>query len=204
MPFSKISLLVPAVIVMLIALGLGSWFFVRYAMKPAAVGAAGLVPKVEKVGNALAPGMARFTHPRYAFSLDFPDSLGVTRDKEGNASEIDVFAPRDASSTSDERFQLFITPYAQATITQARLAEDIPNGDIRDMQEAVIGIGQAIHAAIFQSSDPLTHEQTREVWFIHDGFLFEVTAPFSADSWLASIMQTFRFASSTDHAADPQ
>ena len=34
---------------------------------------------------------------------------------------------------------------------------------------------------------------TREVWFIHNGFLYEVTTYKEIDEWLGSIMQTWKF-----------
>jgi hypothetical protein len=34
---------------------------------------------------------------------------------------------------------------------------------------------------------------SREIWFIHDGFLYEVTTYKELDSWLATIMQTWQF-----------
>ena len=34
---------------------------------------------------------------------------------------------------------------------------------------------------------------TREVWFIHGGFLYEVTTYKEFDTWLAGIMQTWKF-----------
>jgi hypothetical protein len=34
---------------------------------------------------------------------------------------------------------------------------------------------------------------TREIWFIHGSFLYEVTTYKELDSWLAPIMQTWQF-----------
>ena len=34
---------------------------------------------------------------------------------------------------------------------------------------------------------------SREVWFVHKGFLYEVTTYKALDSWLASIMLTWKF-----------
>jgi hypothetical protein len=35
--------------------------------------------------------------------------------------------------------------------------------------------------------------QTREIWFIHNHFLYEVTTYKELDSWLNEIMSTWRF-----------
>ena len=34
---------------------------------------------------------------------------------------------------------------------------------------------------------------TREVWFIHGGFLYEVTTYKELDTWLGGIMRTWKF-----------
>ena len=34
---------------------------------------------------------------------------------------------------------------------------------------------------------------TRELWFIHNGFLYEVTTFKELDEWLGSIIQTWKF-----------
>lgn len=33
----------------------------------------------------------------------------------------------------------------------------------------------------------------REIWFLHGGLLYEVTAPLSLDGWLVQIMETWQF-----------
>jgi hypothetical protein len=38
-----------------------------------------------------------------------------------------------------------------------------------------------------------TMDDTREVWFIKNGYLYEVTTFKELDSWLAQIMQTWKF-----------
>jgi hypothetical protein len=43
------------------------------------------------------------------------------------------------------------------------------------------------------SGERLRMGDTREVWFIHGGFLYEVTTYKQLDSWLAPIMQTWQF-----------
>jgi hypothetical protein len=45
---------------------------------------------------------------------------------------------------------------------------------------------------MFFSSYPRLND-TREVWFIHGGYLYEVTTFKQLDSWLGQIMQTWKF-----------
>ena len=44
-------------------------------------------------------------------------------------------------------------------------------------------------ATMFFGRDPLLGD-TREVWFIHGGYLFEVSTPKMLDEWLGNIMFT--------------
>lgn len=47
-------------------------------------------------------------------------------------------------------------------------------------------------ATMFFGRDPLLGD-TREVWFIHGGYLFEVSTPKMLDEWLGNIMFTWKF-----------
>jgi hypothetical protein len=49
-----------------------------------------------------------------------------------------------------------------------------------------------VPATMFYGSNSVMGD-TREIWFIHDGFLYEVTTYKQLDSWLAPIMQTWHF-----------
>ena len=127
-----------------------------------------------------------YTHPTKDFSLQFPKELAVAVYPEGEASETIVFQ-KPGEQTG---FQIFITPYAGNEITEERLALDVRSGVIEKPTEVVIGGGQ--RALIFWSEDPSVG-RLREVWFIHDGFLYEVTAYAEFDDWLAGILDTWQF-----------
>jgi hypothetical protein len=47
-------------------------------------------------------------------------------------------------------------------------------------------------ATMFFGHNPIMGD-TREVWFIHGGYLYEVTTYKELDQWLADIMKTWRF-----------
>jgi hypothetical protein len=49
-----------------------------------------------------------------------------------------------------------------------------------------------VKATMFFSSDALLGP-TREVWFLHGGYLFEVTTYKDQDQWLAAIMSTWQW-----------
>lgn len=138
--------------------------------------------------SSLSDDELRYTHPRYGFSVVFPKELAVARYPQGNASETVVFQKPGAQ----EGFQVFITPHVGNEITEERLSKDVKGGVIEAPTEVVIGGGQ--RALIFWSEDSAVG-RLREVWFIHDGFLYEVTTYAELDDWLANILNTWRFAS---------
>jgi len=130
----------------------------------------------------------RFTHPRYNFTLEFPKELAVGRFPEGTASETIVFQ----QAGEKVGFQIFVTPYAEDKITEERLAKDVKGGQIEEPTEVLIGKEGNIRALVFWSEDPLVG-RLREVWFINDGFIYEVTAYAELDKWLATILATWQF-----------
>jgi hypothetical protein len=171
------------------------FFFMRAQAAPsyASIAVASSTPVLERdstVSDApTQPGLLRFDHPTYYFSLVFPDDLSPKRYKEGYDSETIVFEPKD-EQRKGYGFQIFVTPYAGSAITQSRIAEDIPGADIEEPVEVVIGGG--IHALVFWSN-AAEIGRTREAWFVHGGHLYEVTAFADEDAWLAKILSTLQF-----------
>jgi hypothetical protein len=89
----------------------------------------------------------------------------------------------------DKGFQVFVVPYSDATVSAERFAMDVPSGVMLDAQE--VTVDGARGSAFF--SQNLIMGETREVWFIHDGFLYEISTYKDLDLWLASIMKTWEF-----------
>lgn len=133
----------------------------------------------------------RFTHPRYGFSLEFPKELKIERHQEGTASETITFEEADSEdlAVNERGFQIFVTPYAETQITEERLKMDV-EGTVENPQEIILGDGT--RAGMFINADPVLG-RLREVWIIHDGFLYEVTTYETLDAWLAGILKTWKF-----------
>lgn len=147
------------------------------------------LPLVERSGHvseSRAEGTLRYTHPERSFSLMFPKELAVHNVDEGNRSETIVFQ----KPGEQVGFQIFITPYSEPDITKERLELDVKGGVVDEPTEVVIGSGQ--RALVFWSNDPVIG-RLREVWFIHGGFLYEVTTYAPLDEWLSEIMSTWEF-----------
>jgi hypothetical protein len=138
--------------------------------------------KVEREPPA---GSREYKNEHYGFSLFYPETLEIKEfDEGGNASTIIFQNPKEAIG-----FQIFIVPYSEAQISDERFRRDVPSGVRTDVENIVI---DGATGAAFYSRD-LTLAETREVWFIKDGFLYEITTLREQSAWLSHIMETWLF-----------
>jgi hypothetical protein len=118
------------------------------------------------------------------FQITYPEELQVKEYGKANTSTI---------TFEDERgqkgFQIFVVPYEEETISEKRFKMDIPSGVMKDPIDVVI---DGVTARAFFSTNSVFGE-TREVWFIKNGFLYEVTTRKDLDPWLAEIMNSWKF-----------
>ncbi len=82
-----------------------------------------------------------------------------------------------------------MTPYAGKQIDTARLKLDEPSGVYLQPTDVII---DGTSATTFFSTNAIMGD-TREVWFIKNGFLYEVTTYKELDTWLADILRTWKF-----------
>ena len=130
-----------------------------------------------------------FEHPKFGFSVEYPAEFSAARYEEADNAETILF---ENKKEGEEKlgFQIFITPFGEETITRERILQDLPNAGIEEPQEAILGDGT--HALIFWSNDEAVGK-TREVWFTHAGYLYEVSTYARLDTWLANILKTWQF-----------
>ncbi len=130
-------------------------------------------------------GYLTYANQQYHFSLQYPPNLQVTT--YGGGGQGLTVAFQDPSTNAG--FQVFVTPYNQPQITKARFEMDEPSGVLENPTTIVI---DGVSATMFYSTDARMGD-TREVWFINGGLLYEVTTYKELDTWLAGIMMTWRF-----------
>jgi hypothetical protein len=139
------------------------------------------VPVTQELGQ----GMRLYKNPAFHFSLSYPDNLQATDYQEAGGALTASF--QDPST--DEGFEVYVTPYSGTQIGEARFKLDEPSGTFEDPTNVVI---DGVTATMFYGYNPIMSD-TREVWFIRDGMLYEVATYKQLDSWLGGIMQTWRF-----------
>ena len=110
--------------------------------------------------------------------------MRVYADEDEHGSRTITFESPD----DEHAYQIFVVPYEESTITPERFSTDAPSGVMIDPKETKIDGAPA--KSFFGYNDQMG--ETWEVWFIHDGFLYEVTTYKPLDGWLNSILQTWR------------
>lgn len=129
--------------------------------------------------------MRAYRNTKYRFSLLYPQDLVVdTREEGGGAATVMFQNPKTGRG-----FQVFVMPYTEPQVTEERFKKDVPSG-VRTSLTNII-IDGAVGAAFYSRHDLLG--ETREIWLIHKGFLYEITTLKPLDTWLDSIMGTWKF-----------
>jgi hypothetical protein len=130
-------------------------------------------------------GYVLYRNQPYHFSFYYPPNLQAhTFNEEGGAFTVALQEP-----TTNEGFEVYVTPYSGTQITEARFKLDEPSGVIQQQTNVMI---DGTHATMFYGTNAIMGD-TREVWFIKGGLLYEVTTYKQLDAWLAQIMQTWQF-----------
>lgn len=119
------------------------------------------------------------------FSLVYPKDLQVKEYDDGTSASTITFE----EAIGDKGFQIFVVPYAEDEITKEQFLKDLPSGFIEEPIDILI---DGVSATMFESKDAILGN-TREIWFINHGFLYEVTTRKELGLWLVNIMQTWRF-----------
>ena len=113
-----------------------------------------------------------------------PDLKVQTYDESGDAFTV---ALQDLTATAG--FEVYVTPYSGTRVTEARFKTDEPSGTFNQPTHVTV---DGVPATAFYGSNSAMGD-TREIGFIHDGFLYEVATYKELDTWLTPIMQSWQF-----------
>jgi len=151
---------------------------------PSAYSPQGESPPPVSPATSQMPGTRVYRSQALRFEVSYPEDLTVKEYKETNTTTIVFEDP-----TGEKGFQVFAVPYGESLVSSERFKMDVPSGVRKDPISVII---DGITATAFFSANTLFGDM-REVWFIKNGFLYEVTTYKELDTWLAGIMQTWRF-----------
>ena len=137
--------------------------------------------------RAIPAGTKEYSNADYHFSILYPK--GVTALERTRASSKDPLFVVFQDPQTNQGFQIYAFSYPSPAITQARFNMDEPSGVLNSPQNVSVAGASGI---MFLSHDSVIGT-IREIWFIHQGILYEITTAQSLDQWMQSIMQTWQF-----------
>lgn len=150
--------------------------------------------------TAPAPGFKSYSHPGYGFSFDYPDGWNVSSFAENdgetvllqNLSASDLrIDPRNISGQERGGIQIYILMFDEpGPITKERILQDIPDLIINnDKQIKIAGVADGLK---FDSASQ-SGEKTKEVWFVYENFLYQMTAIEGSGDVLDKIVRSWKY-----------
>ncbi|HVB19749.1 MAG TPA: hypothetical protein VNF51_00460 [Candidatus Paceibacterota bacterium] len=131
------------------------------------------------------PGRVEYQNEKYHFSFYHSPESTVQEYDEGGGAETVVLQ----NLQKVRGFQVFIVPYTQTTISEERFKEDVPSGVRTNVENTTL---DGVRAVTFNSYDAVLGN-TREIWAIRGGYLYEVTTFSGVANWFDPIIETWRF-----------
>lgn len=174
---TKIKIFI-AITVIVLAGAAAFWFFV-----PRGIETEGQRDIGVSISDQSADMSETYTNSKYGFSFSHPKELNISEFTEG---KIDVILVKDETG---DGFQIYITPFdEQGPITKERILKDIPDMQISNDKEIFIDGESALS---FKSKD--TSLETFEIWFVYNGYLYQISSFASFRNKLEEIIKTWRF-----------
>jgi type II secretory pathway pseudopilin PulG len=128
---------------------------------------------------------SEYRNTHYDFALSYPKDLVMKEYDEGSGVRTITFENPD----NGFGFQIFIKPYTERQVNSEVFTIDESSGVMKDPKPIIVGGVKGTE--FYGHNDQM--DDTREIWFIHEGYLFEVYTYKPLDSWLMVIMKTWRF-----------
>jgi hypothetical protein len=144
-------------------------------------------PEIKKVNDSL----NTYFHKKYNFTFEYPSTFKTSNFIEGSGEQIQF------QGNSGDWFQIYVTPWDEgSTVTPERIKKDLPNIVIKEPQQVVLGPkqkeGVGPRALIFFSKDGSIGD-TREIWFVENSYLFQITTQKRLDTVVGGILATLVF-----------
>ena len=128
-----------------------------------------------------------YTSGKYGFSFKYSKDFTVGELEEGDGDTVVI----QNHGISNSGVQIFIIPFDEAgPITAERIKQDL--SDIKIKSQSRVMLGGSVDALAFFSKHP-DFGNTVEVWFIYDGYLYQVLTYVENKELLERILSTFKF-----------
>lgn len=134
-----------------------------------------------------------YENTKYKFSFQYPKGYSInafSQEAEVLGEPVDVVLLQKSGENTG--FQIFITPFDEPEITPQRVLDEIPDMLVENPVDVLIGAKKDIKALIF-ISDKEGIGDTREVWLIHKGYLYQISTYAVLDNFIGPILDTLAF-----------
>ena len=129
-----------------------------------------------------------YRNDKYQFSLTLPEGFKANEFTESNGVETIVLEDNAANG-----IQISVSPFDEdlRELTPDMILEDIPDLAITDPQP--VEIGQTHQGLAFLSDNGAFDGSSREVWFVFNGHLYQISTYAHLDELLRTMFTTWRF-----------
>ena len=130
-----------------------------------------------------------YTSPTYKFSFKYPKEFTTSAVSDGNGGDVVLVQ----NTAKDIGVQILITPFDgdDTDVTEALIRKDIPDMKISDGQEVLVGANRK--GLAFVSDNEAFGGKSREVWFIFNGHLYQISTYAELDGFLKGLFATWQF-----------
>jgi hypothetical protein len=130
-----------------------------------------------------------YTNDAYRFSVMMPEAF-TAQEIQNSGTGGETILLQDKAGNG---IQIVLTPYGEDVheLTIDKIHSDIPDMRIRDTQ--VLEIGEEYKGVAFKSDNAAFGGDSREVWFIFRGTLYQITTYAKDDSLLQAMFATWKF-----------
>ena len=139
-----------------------------------------------------------YSDETYRFSFKYPEGFTVTvvplAGKEGGETILVESPARPSSAGGPDKkvgIQMLISPGSNVDITETMIQSDIPNMKVSDSQTVEIGPNR--RGLAFMSDNPAFGGASREVWFMFNGNLYQISTYAEFDELLKGLFGTWIF-----------
>jgi hypothetical protein len=143
------------------------------------------VAKLASLPSTVSDVYKEYRNKDYGFSVNYPAQIPPQEFHERGVVLTVLFQ----GAAGEPGFDISVEPTNETEITPERFNMDEPSDVKLDPHDTVIDGAPGITFFGFDARVG----QTREIWFLHNHFLFEVTTYKELDTWLADIMKTWQF-----------
>jgi len=132
-----------------------------------------------------------YADSQYNFSFEYPKNFTATKFSEGESSDTILVQNTD----SGQGFQIFVSFFDEpGPLTKERVLQDLPELVMKSPEQRILKITapSKVEGLLFFSEEPSMGE-TREIWFIYNNYLYQITTTAAMDSLVAQIIATWKF-----------